>query len=65
MQYKQPVVVDLGSITEHTFNSSQGNPEQSKSAAIFHLDWACETSSGSAEPNNCTNPEDPRPPGQS
>ena len=57
MKYEKPCVTDLGSIVEHTWNSSAANPDQEKGGGIpQHLDWACEWSSGSGEDRSGTHP---------
>jgi hypothetical protein len=54
MIYESPVIQDLGSVAKRTFtNEVSGN---SKQAVIYHLDWKCETSSGSGEDRCGTHP---------
>ena len=50
MRYERPVVTDFGSIAAHTFQNPAGNYKQYET--VYHLDWKCETSSGTGE-NRC------------
>jgi hypothetical protein len=55
MQYKQPIVVDLGSIAEHTWTDPESKPYKG-GGDPQHFDWNAEYSSGSGEDRRGTHP---------
>ena len=48
--YERPVITDLGSIGDHTFQNPAGNYKGG--VDVWHYDWKCEQSAGSGE-NRC------------